>query len=114
MTTLELRIKELVQFYVKTNYEKYLSDNSLKCIPVDQVDTVVRNLYTDRKEHLKVFVKESLKQLLQGDYPGDLVILNILLAVFEDDELCINRVIMEIKLHQQTVTDGRVEYSSLK
>jgi hypothetical protein len=36
-----------------------------------------------------------------ADYPGDLVVLNILLSVFEDDKLCINRLIMEIRVYQE-------------
>ena len=91
MPTLETRIQELIQFYVKSNYENYLRENSLKCIPTEKVREVVTSLYTDRKEHLKDFIKLSLKSLLKDDYPGDLVVLNIILSVFEDDALCINR-----------------------
>ena len=112
MPTLEDRVRDLIQFYVKTNYENYLKESSLKFIPKELVRDVVTKLYTDRKEHLKVFVKSSLKSLLKDDYPGDLVVLNILLAVFEDDKLCINRIIMEVELHQQSV-QGAVDYHAL-
>lgn len=112
MPILEDRIRDLIQFYVKTNYENYLKEHSLQCIPKDQIRDVVQKLYTERKEHLKVFVKNSLRSLLKDDYPGDLVVLNILLAVFEDDVLCINRVVMEVELHQQSV-HGDVDYQAL-
>lgn len=112
MATLEGRIRDLIQFYVKTNYENYLKEHSIVCIPNDKIRGVVTTLYTERKEHLKVFVKNSLKSLLKDEYPGDLVVLNILLAVFEDDVLCINRVVMEVELHQQSV-QGSVDYKSL-
>lgn len=112
MPTLETRIQELIQFYVKTNYENYLREKSMKCIPSDKIREVVTTLYTNRKEHLKDFVKQSLRSLLKDEYPGDLVILNILLTVFEDDTLCINRVIMEVELHQQSVS-GTVDYHAL-
>lgn len=112
MPTLEDRVRDLIQFYVKTNYENYLKEHSLQCIPKNKVREVVTKLYTERKEHLKVFVKSSLKSLLKEDYPGDLVVLNILLAVFEDDLLCINRIVMEVELHQQSV-QGTVDYHAL-
>jgi len=103
MTSIESRIRDLIHFYIKTNYEAYLKDNNLTLIPEDQVEPVIKTLYDGRKEHLKGFIKTSLKQLLGNDYPGDLAILNILVEVFADDTLCRNRLVMEINLHQQNV-----------
>lgn len=111
MATLETRIKEVIHFYVKTNYEAYLTNNRLKTIPNDQIESVVRQLYNERREHLKGFVKASLKKMMQDDYPGDLVILNVLVSVFEDDEYCINRLVKEIKLYQQGVLGERYDHS---
>ena len=113
MPTIQKHIKDLIFFYIKTNYNNYLQENQIKTIPDDQVDIVIIQLYTERKEHLKNFVKGSLKTALKGEYPGDLVILNILLEIFADDELCKNRLITEIKLHQQKITTGKNDYSKL-
>ena len=44
--------------------------------------------------------------MLKEEYPGDLLVLNILLEIFSDDELCKNRLIVEIKLHQQQKNGG--------
>lgn len=104
MGTLESRITELIQFYVKTNYEAYLTQHKLTRIEDNKVKSVVSQLYTERREHLKGFVKQSLKQMLGDDYPGDLVILNILMNVFEDDEYCINRIVLEIRDYQNATT----------
>ena len=104
MGTLETRIKELIQFYVKTNYEAYLTQHKLTRIEDKDLKTVITQLYTDRREHLKVFIKQSLKQMLGDEYPGDLVILNVLVNVFEDDEYCINRLVLEIRDYQTTST----------
>ena len=101
MATIETRIKELIQFYVRTNYENYLKENSLKLIPDKDIPAIITQLYTERKDHLRIFIKESLKQLMGSEYPGDLPVLNILVSVFEDDELCINRLIMEIQVYQE-------------
>jgi hypothetical protein len=101
MATIETRIKELIQFYVRTNYENYLKERSVDMIADGDIPGVVAQLYTGRKDHLKIFITESLRQLMFADYPGDLVVLNILLSVFEDDKLCINRLIMEIRVYQE-------------
>jgi hypothetical protein len=113
MTTIQKNIKDLIFFYIKTNYNNYLKEKKLQYIPEDKIDEVISQLYTERKEHLKGFVKESLKKMLKGDYPGDLVVLNILMEIFADDELCKNRLITEIKLHQQKVREGVNDYSKL-
>ena len=113
MSTIQKHIKDLVFFYVKTNYEHHLQANKIKTIPDDQIDIVITRLYIDRREHLKVFIKTSLKELLKGEYPGDLIILNVLTDIFADDELCKNRLITEIKLHQQKINGGINDYSKL-
>ena len=46
-------IKELITFYTKTNYQKYLEDNEIETIPTLQINSVVDKLYTNKKEHLK-------------------------------------------------------------
>jgi len=113
MPTIETRVKELIQFYVRTIYENYLKKKSISEIPESDIPTVLKELYTEKKDHLKEFIKVSLKQLMEDEYPGDLVILNILLSVFEDDELCVNRLIMEIKVHQQGIHGKTYDYRSL-
>lgn len=113
MTTIQKNIKDLIFFYIKTNYNNYLKENKLQYIPEDKIDEVISKLYTERKEHLKDFIKESLKKMLKSDYPGDLVILNILMEIFADDDLCKNRLITEIKLHQQKIKEGKNDYSRL-
>lgn len=113
MTTIQKNIKDLIFFYIKTNYNNYLEENKLQFIQDDKINEVISQLYVKRKEHLKSFVKESLKKMLKENYPGDLVVLNILLEIFSDDELCKNRLITEIKLHQQQIKDGKNDYSKI-
>ena len=101
MSKLERTIKDLIIFYVKENYKKYLLENDLKSIKKEKLKEVISNLYDSKKPHLKDFLKNSLKELLKEEYPGDLVINNICFQIFEDDELCKNRVCVEIELHQE-------------
>tara|TARA_Y100000996_G_C21982578_1_gene421098 strand:- start:125 stop:436 length:312 start_codon:yes stop_codon:yes gene_type:complete len=93
-------IQDLILFYVKENYNHYLKENRLEKIPEGQIHNVVNNIYTNKKDHLKFFLKESLKDLMKEDYIGDLALLNICNEIFEDDKLCINRIILEIKNYQ--------------
>ena len=44
-------IKDIILFYAKTNYEKYLKDNNLKKIPDENIYNVVGELY-DEKKHI--------------------------------------------------------------
>jgi hypothetical protein len=104
MCSLENRIKDLIQFYVRTNYEQYLTEHKLTLIPESHLEQIITQLYDDRKDHLKVFIKQSLQALLQSEYPGDLVVLNILMSIFEDDTLCRNRLLLEVKLHQESLS----------
>ena len=113
MTSLERNIKELIQFYVRENYNDYLQQNSLQYIEDDNIESVVKQIYTERKEHLKSFVKESLKELMKDNPPNDLIVNNILIDVFRDDEFCINRIVIEIKLFQQKKRDGKIDTSQI-
>ena len=111
--SLHNNIRDLIHFYIRTNYNKYLEENNIKNIDEDKIAGVVNNLYTDRKEHLQIFIKSSLKQILKDEYPGDQTIQNLLLNILQDDDLCKNRIIVEIKLHQQKINKGVNNYSNL-
>ena len=100
MSNLERTIKDLVIFYVKENYNNYLKENNLKKIEKEKIKEVISNLYYPKKDHLKKFVKDSMKELWKDEYPGDLVIDNIFFDIYQDDELNINRISVEIELHQ--------------
>ena len=94
-------IKELITFYIKTNYEQYLVDNEIETIPTEQIDNVVDTLYTNKKVHLKTFILSSMIELLKDEYPGDLIISNILNDILRDDQLCKRTLINEIDLYQK-------------
>ena len=94
-------IEDLIMFYVKENYNNYLQEHKISKIDDDKIESVVDQIYTERKIHLKGFLKTSLQQIMKEDYIGDLVLTNICTEIFSDDELCKNRIIKEIKLFQK-------------
>ena len=114
--SLQKNIRDLIFFYVKTNYNEYLKKQNIKIIDENKIDKIINSLYDERKEHIQIFIKDSLKQLYESkidEYPGDQTIINILLNIFQDDELCKNRLIAEIRLHQQKIMNGTNDYSKL-
>lgn len=99
----EKLVQDLILFYVKENYNTYLKENGVKLISEDKLDTVINDLYSKRKDHLKEFIKTSLKKIMGDDYPGDLLINNMLIDIFRDDQLCKNRIKLEITEYQKSM-----------
>ena len=95
-------IQDLIFFYVKENYKKYLEDNNIGSIPEKEIHYVINDIYTNKKKHLQGFLKDSLKKIQKDEYIGDLIINNICYEIFNDDELCKHRLYTEIKLFQDT------------
>ena len=96
-------VQDLILFFVKENYKKYLSDNKISKIPDEQIEPVVKKIYLEKKDNIKEFLTTSLKKIMGEDYIGDLFVNNICIEIFRDDELCTNRIIQEIKNYQKTV-----------
>ena len=98
-------IQDLILFYVKENYNKYLEENELQIIPEKDIESVISQLYLGKKQHIQVFLKSSLQQLMKDEYIGDQTLSNICREIFSDDELCKNRLVMEIKNYQKTKSE---------
>ena len=94
-------IKELILLYVTENYKKYLEKNNIKFIDEDKIPPVIESIYTEKKKDLKIWLKECLKKLQNENYMGDLAFNQICLEIFQDDKLCKERLILEIKLYQE-------------
>jgi|TARA_B110000285_G_scaffold215443_1_gene261782 hypothetical protein len=93
-------IQDLILFYVKENYIHYLKEENIKKIPDEKIKEMVQKIYGDKKEHIRTFLKVALKDLMEEKYIGDLALMNICNEIFEDDELCINRLTLEITNYQ--------------
>tara|TARA_B110001469_G_C9619991_1_gene308899 strand:- start:901 stop:1221 length:321 start_codon:yes stop_codon:yes gene_type:complete len=94
-------IKELLIFYIKTNYEKYLKDNNIQCIPNSQVNFIIKKIYTEKKTHSKKFVKEALKEVHGNDYVGDTQVDLLLIDIYDDDMLMITKLEKQIIQYQK-------------
>jgi hypothetical protein len=94
-------IQDLIFFYVKENYNKYINEHKIHSINDEKIPSVIDSLYTEKKSHIKVFLKNSLKEIMKDEYIGDLLVDNICYDIFNDDDICKNRLIMEIRLYQK-------------
>ena len=113
MCSLEKRIRDLIHFYVRENYNNYLTTNNIIDILESDIPNVVEILYDQKKEHIQVFVVDSLNIMLKDEMPQDYIINNLLSEIFRDYKLCKKRLITEIKLHQQKVQTGKVDYKKI-
>ena len=66
MCTLEKRIRDLIHFYVKENYNHHLKSKNIPTIAEEDIPKVVEELYTDKKSHIQGFVKSSLQVMLKA------------------------------------------------
>ena len=100
MTSLEEQIRNIVFYYVKINYNQYLKTHNISYIEEDKIREVIEELYIDKKKDLQNFIRNCLKEMMKSSYPGSLVE-NIIYEIFEDKDLAINRVTLEITKYQQ-------------
>ena len=94
-------IKDLIIFYITENYNKYLKNHNIDKIPDNELYGVISNMYDKNKEHLQQFLKDSLKKIMKDDYMGDGAFSTLCLEIFEDDEYCKKRLVLEIKQQQE-------------
>lgn len=103
--SLQQKIKNIVFYYIKIHYKNYLNDNNLKYIPDEQIENVINDFYKNESKNLKQFIRNTLEKMMENDYPGALVE-NIIYEIFEDEDFAKKRVIMEIKMYQNTNKDS--------
>ena len=113
MCSLEKRIRDIISFYVEKNYDHYLVEHKMKTIEDKNIPSVVEASYGSRKGHIQIFVKDSLRHMLKDDIPDEYIVNNLLSEIFRDDELCKNRLTMEIQLHQQKINNGEIDYNKI-
>lgn len=89
-------VKDIVYFYVKYYYEKYLKDNSLEIMSAADVDKFINIYYGEKQQDLKDYIRKSLKKN-QGDEYSSIATENILLELFNDTDMAKERIRLEIQ-----------------
>ena len=102
---LQRTIKELIEFYVKINYEKHLEVNNIVCIKKEDIRQVINKFYDgeDRKKHIKTFVLNGLQKMSEKGGYCDISKVNTLLnEIMSDEDIVKTRIYNEIVLYQDT------------
>ena len=55
-------VKDIVYFYVKYYYEKYLKDNSLEIMSDADVDKFINIYYGEKQQDLKDYIRKKFKE----------------------------------------------------
>ena len=94
-------IRDIVFYYIKYYYDKYLEENNCCEIEKSKLPCFVKDLYLENTIKLKDYIRNSLKKNLKEEY-NKTIVENILMEMFEDVDYCKNRIIDEIILYQET------------
>lgn len=94
-------VKDLIIMFVTENYKEYLKENNLTSINEKEIPNVVNKLYIDKKDKLKVWLKQCLKKIQGDEYMGDLAYQNLLINIFDDDAFNCKRLELELIEYQK-------------
>ena len=96
-------IKRLCFHYVKHHYNNHLEENKINFIEHNELVSFVDNIYFEKKKNLCSYIRACLKETLNENY-NSLIIEQILLEMFDDDDFAKNRVVLEIEKYQKDNT----------
>lgn len=97
MTTVMEHIKELLIFFIDTNYNHHLSVTKKSELDDTEIEEYVKKIYKDKRDEAIEFIKKSLPIILKDEYPGDKTIMKIINSL-DDHEKIISNIIIHIKL----------------
>lgn len=94
--TLPNLIREIIFFYVKHYYDKYLSQNNITTMDDTHITAFIKQYYTDKEKELREYVRNTLKKN-QGSAYNSISVENILLEISSDPSLAQERIKLEIQ-----------------
>ena len=105
MSSLTKITEDLIKFYVKQNYDKYLDDNHLKKIDQTKIDQIIDSIFDEKNEHMRAFLQDSIPQMYgnQDTKPTPSVVNKLLDDILEDEILCKHKLKAEILLYQKNI-----------
>jgi hypothetical protein len=89
-------LKDLIIMFVTENYKNYLKEQKLKFIEEKDLPKIIQKIYIDKKNYLKVWLKDCLINIQKEEYMGDFAFNNIILEIFQDNALNCKRLELEI------------------
>ena len=94
--TLPNLIREIIFFYVKHYYDKYLTQNNITTMDDTHIMAFIKQYYTDKEKELREYVRNTLKKN-QGSAYNSISVENILLEISSDPSLAQERIKLEIQ-----------------
>jgi hypothetical protein len=94
-------IKDIIFYYVKFYYDKYLKDNAKSHMTDADIDAFIQTHYSDKVNEVRTYVRNSLKKNLADNY-NSVATENILLEIFNDPAMAKERIKLEIVNYQKT------------
>lgn len=97
-------IANIVLYYIKKHYHKYLEKNSINIIPEEKIKEVVETLYSEKEKELKKFIRNTMRKNFP-EYDNNLIMKTgteeIILEIFDDKDFSITKVSLEISNYQK-------------
>ena len=98
-------IKDIIFNFIKKEYENYLKDNDILLIKKENINAIINNFYEENKTKLKNIIRSDLKEIYKENYPS-VSVENIILDIFQDKDLNIQKTINELLYIQNTNLDN--------
>ncbi len=100
--TLTTLVKDITYHYIKHFYDKKIKEEKVNKIPNDDVRKFVDEMYDVKKIDLQQYIKNTLKDTLEDQYPK-LQVNMLVLEMFQDPDFAKDRVINEIIIYQDNL-----------
>ena len=97
------RIKEIILEFIKNNYFDYLDNNNLLLLEENKIEKIITEFYNNNSTILKQKIRNTLKNEMQNNYPS-MSIENTLYDIFQDNSININRILLQIKNYQNSIS----------
>ena len=91
------KIRRFILQYIKLKYNNYLHEHHIEYIDEGSIKDIVREMYLNNKDALKNYILDSFKD---NTYTR-LMLEDSILEIFDDEDLCVNRLVLEIRQYQQ-------------
>lgn len=98
--TLPNLVREIIFFYVKHYYDKYLTQNNITIMNEMHIDAFIKQYYTDKEKELREYIRNTLKKN-QGASYNSMAVENILLEMSSDPIMAKERIKLEIQDYQR-------------
>lgn len=100
MSNLNENIRNIIFYYIKQKYNGYLKEHNKTFVENDELVNLINTLYSEEKDKLQEYIRNCLRDMMQSSY-NSMVVENIIIEIFSDEQLAKNRVMMEINSFQE-------------